>query len=122
MTTRRRRHSADGSSPREAGFPEKGDFPTGDAAIERGDRRRLMEQASRNAAEALDRRLAESGTQAKILRELTEFLELPDEPARIEVYDNSHISGSNPVGAMISGNEAGCPRIASCCLPGCVAS
>ena len=68
---------------------------------QRGDRRRLMEQASRNAAEALDRRLAETGTQAKILRELTEFLELPEEPQRIEVYDNSHIQGTKAVGAMI---------------------
>ena len=68
---------------------------------QRGSRRRLIEQASRNAAEALDRRLAESGTQAKILRELTEFLELPEEPRRIEVYDNSHIQGAKAVGAMI---------------------
>lgn len=74
---------------------------------QRGDRRRLMEQASRNAAEALDRRLAESGTQAKILRELTEFLELPDEPARIEVYDNSHIQGAKAVGAMIVAGREG---------------
>nr|WP_166180792.1 excinuclease ABC subunit UvrC [Altererythrobacter segetis] len=68
---------------------------------QRGDRRRLMEQASRNAAEALDRRLAETGTQARTLRELTEFLELPEEPRRIEVYDNSHIQGTKAVGAMI---------------------
>ena len=74
---------------------------------QRGDRRRLMEQASRNAAEALDRRLAETGTQAKILRELTEFLELPEEPQRIEVYDNSHIQGAKAVGAMIVAGPEG---------------
>ncbi|MGX7894748.1 excinuclease ABC subunit UvrC [Tsuneonella sp. HG222] len=68
---------------------------------QRGERRRLMQQAQRNALEALDRRLAESGTQAKIMRELTEFLELPEEPRRIEVYDNSHIQGTKAVGAMI---------------------
>jgi excinuclease ABC subunit C len=68
---------------------------------QRGDRRRLIEQASRNAAEALDRRLAESGTKARTLRELAEFLELPEVPQRIEVYDNSHIQGSNALGAMI---------------------
>ncbi len=68
---------------------------------QRGERRRLIEQARRNAAEALDRRLAESGTQARLLRELTEFLELPEEPKRIEVYDNSHIQGAKAVGAMI---------------------
>jgi excinuclease ABC subunit C len=74
---------------------------------QRGDRRRLMEQAKRNAAEALDRRLAETGTQAKILRELTEFLELPEEPQRIEVYDNSHIQGAKAVGAMIVAGPEG---------------
>jgi excinuclease ABC subunit C len=74
---------------------------------QRGERRRLMEQAARNANEALDRRLAESGTQAKVLRELTEFLELPDVPARIEVYDNSHIQGDKAVGAMIVAGPEG---------------
>src|SRR5690606_3205424 len=74
---------------------------------QRGDRRRLMEQAKRNAAEALDRRLAETGTQAKVLREMTEFLELPEEPRRIEVDDNSHIQGTKAVGAMIVAGPAG---------------
>ncbi|WP_046904833.1 excinuclease ABC subunit UvrC [Croceibacterium atlanticum] len=74
---------------------------------QRGDRRRLMEQAKRNAVEALDRRLAESGTQAKIMRELTEFLELPEVPARIEIYDNSHIQGAKAVGAMVVAGPEG---------------
>ena len=74
---------------------------------QRGDRRRLVEQASRNAVEALDRRMAESGTRAKIMRELTEFLELPEPPQRIEVYDNSHIQGAKAVGAMIVAGPEG---------------
>ena len=74
---------------------------------QRGDRRRLMEQASRNATEALDRRLAESGTKARINRELAEFLELPEVPQRIEVYDNSHIQGTNALGAMIVAGPEG---------------
>ena len=74
---------------------------------QRGDRRRLMQQASRNATEALDRRLAESGTQAKIQREMAEFLELPEIPRRVEVYDNSHIQGSKAVGAMIVAGPEG---------------
>ncbi|MBT2134365.1 excinuclease ABC subunit UvrC [Croceibacterium sp. LX-88] len=74
---------------------------------QRGDRRRLMEQAKRNAAEALDRRLAESGSQAKVLREMTEFLELPEEPRRIEIYDNSHLQGSKAVGAMVVAGPEG---------------
>lgn len=74
---------------------------------QRGDRRRLVDQASRNAVEALDRRMAESGTKAKIMRELTEFLELPEPPQRIEVYDNSHIQGAKAVGAMIVAGPEG---------------
>jgi excinuclease ABC subunit C len=74
---------------------------------QRGERRRLMAQAQRNATEALDRRLAESGTQARVMRELTEFFELPEVPARIEVYDNSHIQGQNAVGAMIVAGPEG---------------
>ena len=74
---------------------------------QRGDRRRLMEQAQRNATESLDRRLAESGTKAKVMRELAEFLELPDVPQRIEVYDNSHIQGTNALGAMIVAGPEG---------------
>ncbi|MCJ2179575.1 excinuclease ABC subunit UvrC [Novosphingobium album (ex Hu et al. 2023)] len=74
---------------------------------QRGSRRRLMEQATRNAVEALDRRLAERGTQAKIMRELAEFLELPDVPQRIEVYDNSHIQGTKALGAMVVAGPEG---------------
>ena len=74
---------------------------------QRGDRRRLIEQARRNALEALDRRLAESGTKAKVLRELAEFLELAEVPQRIEVYDNSHIQGTNALGAMVVAGPEG---------------
>ena len=62
---------------------------------------RLIEQARRNAEEALDRRMAETTTQGKLLRELAEVFELPEPPKRIEVYDNSHIMGTNATGAMI---------------------
>jgi len=73
---------------------------------ERGDRRKLMAQAQRNAIEALERRLAETGTKARLNRELAEFLELEAPPQRIEVYDNSHIQGAKAVGAMVvSGPE-----------------
>ena len=74
---------------------------------QRGSRKRLIAQATRNAVEALDRRLAERGTQAKIMRELAEFLELPEIPQRIEVYDNSHIQGAKAVGAMIVAGPEG---------------
>jgi len=74
---------------------------------QRGDRRRLMEQAQRNAVDALDRRLAESGTQAKLNRDLAEFLELEEPPQRIEIYDNSHIQGAKAVGAMVVAGPEG---------------
>ncbi len=74
---------------------------------QRGDRRRLIQQAERNAVEALERRLAESGTKAKTLREVTEFLELAEIPQRIEVYDNSHIMGTNALGAMVVAGPEG---------------
>ena len=74
---------------------------------QRGDRRRLVQQATRNAAEALERRQAESGAKAKILRELAEFLELPEVPQRIEVYDNSHVQGAHALGAMIVAGPEG---------------
>jgi len=73
----------------------------------RGDRVRLVKQAKRNAEEALDRRAAESSTQAKLLRDVAELFELDAPPQRIEVYDNSHIMGTNMVGAMIVGGPEG---------------
>ena len=73
----------------------------------RGDRRKLIEQAKRNAEEALERRMAESTTQGKLLRELAEVFELAEPPKRIEVYDNSHIMGTNATGAMIVAGPEG---------------
>ena len=73
----------------------------------RGDRRRLMEQAQRNAVEALERRMAESTTQAKLLREVADLFELVGPPDRIEVYDNSHIQGTNALGAMVVAGPEG---------------
>ncbi|MEP0191463.1 MAG: excinuclease ABC subunit UvrC [Erythrobacter sp.] len=74
---------------------------------QRGDRRKLLAQAQRNAVEALERRLAETGTKAKVNRQLAEFLELDAPPERIEVYDNSHIQGAKAVGAMVVASPEG---------------
>jgi excinuclease ABC subunit C len=74
---------------------------------QRGDRVRLVAQAKRNAEEALERRAAESSTQAKLLREVADLFELAEPPQRIEVYDNSHIMGTNMVGAMIVAGPEG---------------
>ena len=68
---------------------------------QRGPARKLVEQAQRNAEEAIQRRRAETTTQGKLLRELAEIFELDAPPARIEIYDNSHIQGTNALGAVV---------------------
>lgn len=73
---------------------------------ERGAKRDLLTQAERNASEALSRKLAESASQERLLTEVQKVFDLPRPPERIEVYDNSHIQGTNAVGGMIvSGPE-----------------
>ena len=67
----------------------------------RGEKAELVDGALRNARESLARKMAETATQAKLLKGLAEAFELPAVPERIEVYDNSHIQGTNAVGAMI---------------------
>jgi excinuclease ABC subunit C len=74
---------------------------------QRGEQKKLLAQATRNAEEALDRRLAESSTQGKILQELAEMFELEGPPQRIEIYDNSHVMGTNMVGAMVVAGPEG---------------
>ncbi len=73
----------------------------------RGEKAELIENASRNARESLARRMAETATQGKLLRGLAEALGLDAPPNRIEVYDNSHIQGTDAVGAMIVAGPEG---------------
>lgn len=70
-------------------------------APQRGERRQLIEYALRNAREALGRRLADTSSQQKLLVSLGQAFGLPKPPKRVEVYDNSHIMGTNAVGAMV---------------------
>lgn len=74
---------------------------------ERGAKRDLLTQAERNASEALSRKLAESASQERLLIEVQKVFELPQPPQRIEVYDNSHIQGTNAVGGMIVAGPEG---------------
>jgi excinuclease ABC subunit C len=67
----------------------------------RGEKKELITHALTNAREALGRRLADTATQGRLLAGLVTTLGLPHSPRRIEVYDNSHIQGTNAVGAMI---------------------
>jgi excinuclease ABC subunit C len=68
---------------------------------QRGEKKELIAHALTNAREALGRKLADTATQSRLLGGLVTTLGLPHLPRRIEVYDNSHIQGSNAVGAMI---------------------
>uniref|UniRef100_Q07T54 UvrABC system protein C n=1 Tax=Rhodopseudomonas palustris (strain BisA53) TaxID=316055 RepID=Q07T54_RHOP5 len=68
---------------------------------QRGEKKELVFHALTNAREALGRKLADTATQTRLLEALVTTLELPRTPQRIEVYDNSHIQGTNAVGAMI---------------------
>ena len=71
------------------------------AIPQRGEKAELVENAARNARESLARRMAEGATQNKLLAGLAEAFDLDAPPRRIEVYDNSHIQGTNAVGGMI---------------------
>ena len=77
------------------------------AAPRRGDRRKIIEHAYDNAREALGRRVAETSAHRKLLDGLAELFELDQAPNRVEIYDNSHIQGSHPVGAMVVAGEQG---------------
>jgi excinuclease ABC subunit C len=74
---------------------------------QRGEQAKLLRQATRNAEEALDRRMAESTTQGRILGQIAELFELDEPPTRIECYDNSHIMGTDMVGAMVVAGPEG---------------
>ncbi|RQH12334.1 excinuclease ABC subunit UvrC [Bradyrhizobium sp. RP6] len=71
------------------------------AAPKRGEKKELVTHALTNAREALGRKLADTATQGRLLDAMAATLNLPHPPKRIEVYDNSHIQGTNAVGAMI---------------------
>jgi excinuclease ABC subunit C len=74
---------------------------------QRGEKKDLVDHALANGREALGRKLAETSSQRKLLDALGEAFALPRLPRRIEVYDNSHIQGTNAVGAMIVAGPEG---------------
>ncbi len=74
---------------------------------QRGERRKLVEHALLNAREALGRKMAESSAQGRLLAGVCETFGLEASPERIEVYDNSHVSGTNQVGGMIVAGPEG---------------
>lgn len=79
----------------------KQDFRIEIARPQRGEKRDIMQMAVQNAREQLARRLSENSAQRELLEGVAETFGLDAPPRRIEVYDNSHIQGSNALGAMI---------------------
>lgn len=77
------------------------------AVPKRGEKKDLVDHALTNAREALGRKLAESSSQTRLLSGLAAAFDLPAPPRRIEVYDNSHISGTHALGAMVVAGPEG---------------
>ncbi|MGE3303416.1 MAG: excinuclease ABC subunit UvrC [Hyphomonadaceae bacterium] len=77
------------------------------SAPQRGEKREIMNQAVLNAREALGRRVAEGASVARLLDGVAEAFGLPEPPERIEIYDNSHIQGTNAIGAFVVAGPEG---------------
>ncbi|KAF0171357.1 MAG: excinuclease ABC subunit C [Caulobacteraceae bacterium] len=100
-------HEPPGAELLEEAFALKADRKVEIRRPERGEKREIMDQAVLNAREALGRRMAESASVARLLEGVGDVFGLPRAPERIEVYDNSHIQGTNAVGAMIVAGPEG---------------
>jgi excinuclease ABC subunit C len=74
---------------------------------QRGEKHDVVQHAQTNAREALERKLAESAGQGKLLAAVAELFQLPEPPARIETYDNSHIMGTSAYGVMVVAGAEG---------------
>ena len=94
-------HEIEGRELMEAALTGKAGHKVAITVPARGKKRELVTDALRNARESLARRMADSAAQARLLDGVADAFDLPDRPGRIEVYDNSHISGTDAVGAMI---------------------
>ncbi|MEM7731022.1 MAG: excinuclease ABC subunit UvrC, partial [Pseudomonadota bacterium] len=86
---------------------ERADRKIAISVPQRGEKKKLLETARRNAQEAFGRRMAETKNQAKLLEEVRELFAMEQVPNRIEVYDNSHNQGSNAIGAFIVAGPEG---------------
>ncbi len=100
-------HDLDERDLLEQALSEKAGHRIEVAVPKRGEKKDLVDHALLNAREALGRKLAESSSQTKLLAGLADAFSLPEPPRRVEVYDNSHIMGTNAVGAMIVAGPEG---------------
>ncbi|MGE7369923.1 excinuclease ABC subunit UvrC [Neorhizobium sp. NPDC001467] len=88
-------------------FSEKAGHKVTISVPQRGEKRDLVDHVAANAREAHGRKLAETSSQARLLAGLAETFKLPWQPRRIEIYDNSHIMGTNAVGGMVVAGPEG---------------
>lgn len=100
-------HQAEQTSLLEEALSKQAGHKVSIVVPKQGDKKRLIEHARKNAKEALARKLSENSEQLKILQRVSEIFNLTSPLKRIEVYDNSHISGSHAVGAMIAAGPEG---------------
>lgn len=89
------------------GFKEKPQKKVSIEKPQRGQRKRLVDFVMKNAEEALKRHLMERAGEAEFLRQVGDLFDMDAPPRRVEVYDNSHISGTNMVGAMVVAGPEG---------------
>jgi excinuclease ABC subunit C len=88
-------------------FSARGGKRVAVGAPKRGEKKELVDNALRNAREALSRKMSETATQNKLMAALGQTFGLPQSPRRVEVYDNSHIMGTNAIGAMVVAGPEG---------------
>lgn len=100
-------HGLDGPDLMAEALAEKAGRKVEIAVPQRGEKAELVSGALRNAKESLARKMSETATQGRLLDGLAEAFGLPEAPRRIEVYDNSHIQGTNAVGGMIVAGPEG---------------
>ena len=94
----------------EMGLSERSEGAVKISTPVRGEKKLLIDRAVKNAQEALARKMAETASQERLLKQVQEVLQLEEIPQRIEVYDNSHIQGTNATGAFIVAGPEGFRR------------
>ena len=94
----------------EMGLSERSEGAVKISTPMRGEKKLLIDRAVKNAQEALARKMAETASQERLLKQVQEVLQLEEIPERIEVYDNSHIQGTNATGAFIVAGPEGFKR------------
>jgi excinuclease ABC subunit C len=100
-------HAVEEQALLEEAFRTRAGYRVEILAPQRGEKRALLDHALSNAREALGRKMAESQSQARLLQGVARVFGLESAPRRIEVFDNSHIQGAEPVGAMIVAGPEG---------------